>query len=768
VARKKIEIEIIGTEADLRRALGASMTGLQRFQRGLEPVARGARRTLLGLGVLGAAAVKLASDFERTSSQMVGLAGVGEAQVERWKSAMLDLAPVVGQAPNELAKALYFISSSGVEASKALDVLETSAKGATAGLGETSVVADAVTSAMNAYADVNLTASQAADVLTATVREGKGEASEIAPVLGNILPIASQLGVGFNEVGAAMASMTRLGFDAATAATNLSGVFNALVKPAKDSREALKDVGTSAEEVQRMLARRGLLATLQFLENAFEGNTSAIARVFRDVRGFRAVLALVGKAGDDTAQVFKRMETNTGALGKAFSAAAETDSFKFQQALAGLQAAGIQIGADLAPAVASAASEFAGLVGFLGDHATATQVGAVAVAGFATAIIAANTALKIYNSQLVAATIGQARLGAALGAAAGPAGLIALAAVGVGALVYEMNQLPSPTDRATDSIRNLNAELGAYASLSGAVNASAQTLAAARLEERASTIAVREAEANLNRVRRDSKSTNLDIKKAELGVDQARQRHTDAIHRLTSAQIDNRSDQQKQAEQNRKVADTLTTLVDRYREATRASRGDMGRKEQTKQLQNFTAELRNIVSGATQASPAVRDMAEDILDLTQKLGRVPTQKEIELSLTGYTPTKRGIEDIRASAERAAGTYGIDFYIRTHGSIRAPTGVAEGGARGEQHGGPVRGGVPYVVGEHRPELFVPDRSGYIVPRVPRGGGRSAGPEGPFELTITNWREGTGHIRRIGTRDAAARARRSRQLERMGSG
>ncbi len=43
------------------------------------------------------------------------------------------------------------------------------------------------------------------------------------------------------------------------------------------------------------------------------------------------------------------------------------------------------------------------------------------------------------------------------------------------------------------------------------------------------------------------------------------------------------------------------------------------------------------------------------------------------------------------------------------------------------GGPVSAGTPYIVGEKRPEVFVPNTAGYIVPRVPsavsRGGGQS---------------------------------------------
>lgn len=37
--------------------------------------------------------------------------------------------------------------------------------------------------------------------------------------------------------------------------------------------------------------------------------------------------------------------------------------------------------------------------------------------------------------------------------------------------------------------------------------------------------------------------------------------------------------------------------------------------------------------------------------------------------------------------------------------------------GKERGGPVRAGMPYIVGEKRPELFVPNQSGRIIPKVP---------------------------------------------------
>ena len=52
--------------------------------------------------------------------------------------------------------------------------------------------------------------------------------------------------------------------------------------------------------------------------------------------------------------------------------------------------------------------------------------------------------------------------------------------------------------------------------------------------------------------------------------------------------------------------------------------------------------------------------------------------------------------------------------------------------GKASGGPVRAGVPYVVGEKRPELFVPNVSGYIRPTVPSLALSGASPMGGGEV------------------------------------
>ena len=58
-----------------------------------------------------------------------------------------------------------------------------------------------------------------------------------------------------------------------------------------------------------------------------------------------------------------------------------------------------------------------------------------------------------------------------------------------------------------------------------------------------------------------------------------------------------------------------------------------------------------------------------------------------------------------------------------GAIRSVTTL--GGLTGREHGGPVGAGQPVIVGERRPELFVPHTSGTILPRITQASGVGGG-------------------------------------------
>lgn len=335
------------------RALDRAQRKLRTMGRKLDQTGRTlSTRVTVPLAAAGAAAVKMRVDFESSMTRIQSLVGHSSEQVAEWSDQLLELGPKVGKGPKELADAMFFITSAGLEGNAALEALTASAQASAAGLGETQIVADAVTSAMNAYGQANLDAAQATSVLVATVKEGKAGAEEIAPVLGRLLPVASELGVEFHEVGAAIAAMTRVGAKADEAATSLKSLMVGIIKPASQSREQIEAMGLSVDQLRKVVKEKGVLAALSLLAEKMEGNLDALGKVFPNQRALTAVLNATGAAAEETAGIYERMAKVTKeTLAESFRVAAETAEFSLNAALARLQVTLVRLGDAILPKI---------------------------------------------------------------------------------------------------------------------------------------------------------------------------------------------------------------------------------------------------------------------------------------------------------------------------------------------------------------------------------------------------------------------------------
>jgi len=313
----------------------------------------------LPLVLIGGAAVKMAASFEKSMSKIEGQVGIAADKVQAMKKDVLALAGPTARSPQELADALFFVTSAGLRGADAMEVLRKSARGAAAGFGETKVVADLVTSATNAYGISNLSAAQAMDTLAAAVREGKSEALDIADSMGQVLPIASNLGVSFNEVGASIASMSRTGTVAKTAVIQLRQILFSILKPSQMSEDAFKAMDTSSAKLRDVLrGENGLLNVLSFLKDELNADDQAMAKAFPNVRALSGALDIMGANAEENIGIFKRMRDNTGDADAAFDAAAKTLDHKFNAAMAEFKTAMIEIGTLLIPFVTNLVSGF--------------------------------------------------------------------------------------------------------------------------------------------------------------------------------------------------------------------------------------------------------------------------------------------------------------------------------------------------------------------------------------------------------------------------
>lgn len=368
----------IGAAAkDAERQAAGSLGNLDRKLRALGQVDAGQGLKSLGnkltlgvtapLALAGTAVTKLSLDFDRSFSRIIGLTDVTADQAAKMRDQVLELAKATGQSPQALAEGLYFVASAGIDASKVMDVLTVSAEAAAAGLGDTQTVAGLVTGVMGAYGKAAGTAAQTTDALVAAVRVGRAEPAAFAETLGRVLPFAAQLGVSFNDIAAAVAVMSNGAIDADVATTGLRQVLADILNPAEQSKKALLDLGINSEQLRKVLREKGLLATLQLLQQMVGGNTEALGQIIPDVRALTAVLSITNQDADKTAKVFAATADSTGSLSDAFNTFINSDPGQMSTAMAEAQAAMIEFGNAILPLAADVLPKLADIVGKVAD-----------------------------------------------------------------------------------------------------------------------------------------------------------------------------------------------------------------------------------------------------------------------------------------------------------------------------------------------------------------------------------------------------------------
>lgn len=440
-----------------------------RLRRNADDFEKFGRKATIGvtlpLVAAGAASVKLANDFDSTFQRMISLAGVTADEVDGLKESVKALASETGKSPQDLAEGLEVIRSAGITGAQALEVLSVSAKASAIGLGTTREVADAVTSALNAYGPATLNAAQATDILAGSVQAAKVEAAEMAPQFGRLLPLASTLGVSFDQVGGALAYLTRGSGDASLASAQLGGILQKVLNPSKQARDILASVGLTVDGLQKSIREDGLIVTLQLLNDKLGGNQQALARFFEDAQGIQGVFSLLTNGGKDAAKVIEDVGNSTGQVSGAFAAFSDTDAAKMQKSLAELQTAMIELGSSLAPTVSKIAGGVADIATAFSSLPGPVQVALLAVvAAFGpVASIIGKVGNNIDTLKSVAARgAGALRtLGGEGSAAAGIAG--GALALGIGAAtvaIYEMERASKAAENAAKALREESARTG--------------------------------------------------------------------------------------------------------------------------------------------------------------------------------------------------------------------------------------------------------------------------------------------------------------------
>lgn len=368
----------------------------------------------------GGMAVKMAGDFDTSMRRIEGLVGIAREQIEAWEPAIHEMAIATGRSAKEAGDALFFITSAGLRGDAALNVLNTSLRAAAAGLGETKTIADAATSAMNAYGAANMSAERAVEIITVAVREGKMEAESLAPTLGKVISVAANLGVEFEQVAGVLAVFSRTGVDAAMGTTALGALMNSLMKPSRQGAVELAKVGLSYKMLRDMLqGPTGLIDVLRLLDEKFGDNDEVMTKIVPNLRALRGMMNILGQDVATVDRIMGNVRNSQGVLNKAFAAAAAGPMLKmkiaWEQMAESMDVLGKAIFPVLVPLVQKIGALTLGLTTWFTGLSAGTKTLIVSLAGLVAAtgpvIWAAGLLLKGLSSMLVVLKVFPAVLG---------------------------------------------------------------------------------------------------------------------------------------------------------------------------------------------------------------------------------------------------------------------------------------------------------------------------------------------------------------------
>lgn len=229
-------------------------------------------------------------------------------------------------AASDLGMGLYNALSSGVPASdnmaEALEFVEKNAIAAKAGMADLDSTIRASASVMNAYGMSVEETDRILGIMMNTQNLGITTIGELSTTLAQVIPTAAAFGVSFEQVGAALATMTSMGTQTAQATTGLNNMLSELGRQSqqayKNLEAATEAAGLGKKNLQE-LTEEGYSLTdiLLLMQDYAEKNGKTLVDMFGSIEGGRAALQLITQEGEKYNKNLESMADTSGMVEEA-------------------------------------------------------------------------------------------------------------------------------------------------------------------------------------------------------------------------------------------------------------------------------------------------------------------------------------------------------------------------------------------------------------------------------------------------------------------
>ena len=295
-----LQREIIATEQalkNLEKQAGESAVALQKisatgtkFQEvggKVESVGKALLPVSAAVTAVGAAGLKVATDFEKSMSGVQAITGATGEEFEKLRQTAIDLGATTSFSSGEVAEAMTEMAKAGWSTTQIIDGMS-GVLDATAASGESlatvsTIVADAITGFGLSAKD----SARVADLMTQAANSGTIGISDLGESYKYVAPLAQSMGLSIEDVTTALSAMSMAGIKGSQAGTSLRTVLANMAKPSSTVASAMDDLSISITNSDGSF--KSLDEIITIMRTSFNGLTD-------DQKAYYAT-ALAGKEG---------------------------------------------------------------------------------------------------------------------------------------------------------------------------------------------------------------------------------------------------------------------------------------------------------------------------------------------------------------------------------------------------------------------------------------------------------------------------------------
>ena len=330
-----------------------SVTGtkFQEAEGKIESVGKSLLPVTTAITGIGAAGIKVASDFEKAMSGVQAITGATGADFERLRETAIDLGATTSFSSGEVAEAMTEMAKAGWTTTQIIEgmagVLDaTAASGESLGTVST-IVADAITGFGLKAKD----SARVADLMTQAANSGTIGVADLGESYKYVAPLAQSMGLSIEDVTTALSAMSMAGIKGSQAGTSLRTVLANMAKPSKTVATAMEELGLSITNSDGSFKSLDQIVTIMRSEfsGLAEDQQAYYATALAGKEGMSSLISLLNLTQEEYDALSSSMNNCSGIAGETASVMQDNLQSKVEQLGGSLESLAIKLSEYVIP-----------------------------------------------------------------------------------------------------------------------------------------------------------------------------------------------------------------------------------------------------------------------------------------------------------------------------------------------------------------------------------------------------------------------------------